>query len=201
METHAAQDVKMVLMHAGQYPLADGGECAFVVGQKDCLRKGDYINSKLTTVGGWNACERRTWCNTDYVNSMPAPFSTIFRPMSIVTANGAGDTTQISNDTFAFFAEKEVAGDNALGSATAEASLFQIEWYKTAANRIKDMDPISEDPPQDWMKKMWWTRTCLKTGNTAFVVFNGDGDRPPGDSVTNKDGLAPFGCIGKKVTA
>ena len=79
METHAAQDVKMVLMHAGQYPLADGGECAFVVGQKDCLRKGDYITS------------------------------------------------------------------------------------------------------------------------TLFVVFDGDGNRPPGDSVTNKDGLSPFGCIGKKV--
>ena len=80
MESHAEQDVKMVLMHVGQYPLADGGECVFVVGQKDCLNE----TGAMSYPAGWDNCTRRTWCNGDYKNSLPGSLMSIFKEMKTV---------------------------------------------------------------------------------------------------------------------
>ena len=192
METHAAQDVKMVLMHAGQYPLADGGECAFVVGQKDCLNETGYMNPTNTVAGGWDACARRSWCNGDYKNAIPPILLPLFRQMKVVTANGNGATTVDSIDTFALPAEKEVFGVNEYANSTAEVNLFQIEWYKSAPNRIKNRGG----------SPTWWSERSPGGG----VLFCGVDDKgqvqPAGNSSLGPiTSFSPFGCIGKKVTA
>ena len=191
METHAAQDVKMVLMHAGQYPLADGGECAFVAGQKDCLNEIGYMNPTATNTGGWNTCERRGWCNSDYKNAMPPVLLPIFKQMKTTAANGAGNAAVTSNDYFALFAEKEIFGANTYAGATAEATLFQIEWYKTSANRIKKVNGYVGT---------YWNCSPVSSNSSGFccVYSNGTTTANMADFTY---GLAPFGCIGKKVTA
>lgn len=194
METHAAQDVKMVLMHAGQYPLADGGECAFVVGQKDCLNETGYMNPTPTNTGGWDACARRGWCNSDYKNAIPPILLSLFRQMKVVTANGSGATTVDSTDIFALPAEKEVFGVKAYADNIAEANLFQFDFYKTGSNRVKKVGASANEYYERSPRAADIGDFCIVT-NTGTAYVSGD------LAAVELDGLAPFGCIGKKVSA
>lgn len=71
-ETHAAQDIVMVLMNSGGKTLTAGGTCSFIVGQKNTLgyasntTERGMMNSSNSNTGGWEACQRRTWCNSIY---------------------------------------------------------------------------------------------------------------------------------------
>lgn len=174
METHAAQDVKMVLMHAGQYPLADGGECAFVVGQKDCLNEGGYIHPD-NDVNGWENCERRSWCNNDYKNAIPPTLLTTFRPMA--------------KDTFSLAAEREIRGSNPIGNPNADSGLFLFDYYKISTNRIKRMNGTNS---------YHWNKTPSYDNDLIFCATTSSGAAGSAN-VYSKWGLAPFGCIGKKV--
>ena len=193
METHAAQDVKMVLMHAGQYPLADGGECAFVVGTKDCLGEQRSMNSRDTNEGGWDACEMRTFLNsnTGFKSSIPPALLPMFRQIKVVTANGVAHTPVTNEDYFTLPAEKEIHGINKYASETAEASLFQLEHYKTAANRIKKWNDSN-----GW----YWNRSPYADYYTMFCNVIDTGDFYNRTAAADC-GVSPHGAIGKKVTA
>lgn len=193
METHAAQDVKMVLMHAGQYPLADGGECAFVVGQKDCLNEKGAINQATDTYeGGWNASERRTWCNADYKNAFPQTLLPIFRQMNVTTANGSGSSVAESHDFFTLPAEKEVFGTTYHADEIAEMNLFQINYYSSAANQNKKVNGTDDN---------YWTRSSQSgvIGHGIMARLMAGVMTPQYQDINNTWGIAPFGCIGKKV--
>ena len=188
METHAAQDVKMVLMHAGQYPLADGGECAFVVGQKDCLNEpGKMHPTKISSFdwSGWDSCERKEWCNNDYKNALPSPFVNIFRQINDSTGRTKGDY-------FALAAEKEILGFNKY-STDNEAGLFQFNWYENFSHVRKNVGSYGE--------YRYWNRSP-SSYLSVFCCIASNGGADYGD-VDNQYplGISPFGCIGKKVTA
>ena len=57
-ESHAEQDVEIVLMNAGGMTDISGTECAFVWGMKNCLNETGYMNSTGTNSGGWPATAR-----------------------------------------------------------------------------------------------------------------------------------------------
>lgn len=191
METHAAQDVKMVLMHAGQYPLADGGECAFVVGQKDGLNEYGYMNPTDTTTDGWRGCARRGWCNSDYKEAFPATLKSIFRPAAVTTGIDMAGGSAVTDDYFALPAEKEIFGTNIYGNSTAEVSLFQLKYYEIAANRIKkgNGSPLA-----------YWERSNWTSGAQYFCMVNANGEAFR-YGASQQGMLAPQGCIGKKVAA
>ena len=106
-ESHEAQEVDLVLMHAGGYTLnaavASGRtECSFVVGQKDSLATAGYMNSSDTNSGSWNGSARRTWCNEVYKNALPNTLLPIFKQFKTITAETYnGSTNQESADYFA----------------------------------------------------------------------------------------------------
>lgn len=196
-ETHAEQDVELVLMHAGGYELADGSTCNFVVGQKDCLAEEGYMNSTNTNSGSWEGSARRTWCNDEYKNAMPASLSPIFKQFKTITAETYNGTTlKTSIDYFALPAAKEVLGGDTASSAgsatsysnlTESNSLFQFDWYKTSANRIKKQG-ISGSA------NLWWERSPYCKLSNRFCIVSSDGYA--GISNANyTSGLAPFGCI------
>lgn len=168
-------------MHNGQYPLADGGTAKFVVGMKGCLSTAMAMNSANS---GWNTCTMRTWLNGDFKTQMPAELLPIFKPMKIITADGKGSTTAISMDTFALFAEKEIFGTNDEANSTAEASLFQIEWYKTPSNRIKGVK---------FPAPYYWERSP-STDYGYCCVYDATG-APSNYNSTGSLGVSPFGCI------
>lgn len=144
------------------------------------------MNSTATNVGGWNACERRTWCNTVLPQAFPETLRPIFKQMKTTTDNGA-NVAITSDDMFALFAEKEVFGTNTYGSAAAEATLFQIEWYKTAANRRKKTNNAAG---------AWVERSASYGMVNRFANVSATGTAIDSfDPAQYPQNLSPFACI------
>lgn len=186
-ESHAAQSVQFVLTDPGHYTLANGKACSFVVLQKDCLSETGYMNSSVTNSGGWNSCQRRTWCNNVYRNAIPASLRGIFKQFKVRTANGSGSGVTESTDWFSLFSEKEVFGSTTYANSSAESQNTQLNWFKTSSNRIKKTG-------MNGSARNWWERSPY-SGNSStfcFVTLSGSADW---NGANYRYGLAPFGCI------
>ena len=187
-ESHAAQQVDLVLMHAGGYELADGSTCNFVVGQKDSLAERGYMNSMDTNSGSWGGSARRAWCNSTYKNAIPEALLPIFKQFKTITAETYNGTTlKTSLDYFALPAEREVFGSRSWSNSTEFNALFQFDWYQTEANRIKKLG-ISGNAYD------WWERSPNYRISSTFCRVNSGGDATDGRA-SSAHGLAPFGCI------
>jgi hypothetical protein len=188
-ETHAAQEVTLVIMDSQHYDLVGGGKDHFVVGLKNCLNEMGYMNSTDTSAGSWEASARRTWCNNVFKNAIPATLRNCFKQFNVITCTEwDGTTNTTSNDYFALFAEKEVFGERIGSNETEAAALTQIEYYATEANRIKTVNGEAGG---------WWERspdTYLKGDGDSFCVVYFDGEADS-DFASIACGLAPFGCI------
>lgn len=200
-ESHAAQNVEYVIMHdfnkngdlGGILP--EAGSLGFLLGQKDCLKTGGYMNSSNTNAGSWNSSARRTWCNNVYLNALPSWLKDNAVRMSIKTAASYnGSTLQTTTDKVALFAAKEIFGGETQTSAGTNTSysnlaefnaLTQVEYYKTAANRIKTMNNSASD---------WWERSPHYGSATIFCRVNADGSAGNYNASLTR-GLAPFICI------
>lgn len=184
-ESHAAQDVQMVLTDPGHYTLANGKKCNFVVLQKDCLKEYGVMNSQGTNSGGWNNCPRRTWCNSVYRNAIPSTLRGIFKQFTTYAANGTGSSSVASSDYFALFSEKEVFGSTTYANSSAESKNSQLTWFKTSSNRIKRVNGSAY---------YWWERSPYSGNSYLFcrVTYSGSADWY---IAYNSYGLAPFGCI------
>ena len=186
-ETHAAQNVQFVLTDPGHYTLANGKACNFVVIQKDCLSEHGYMNSSNTNNGGWNSCQRRTWCNNVYRNAIPASLRGIFKQFKVRTANGSGSGVTESTDWFSLFSEKEMFGSTTYANSSAESQNTQLNWFKTSSNRIKKLG-ISGSA------YYWWERSPDSSSVSYFCIVD-----PYGSAYRYAAsyglGLSPFGCI------
>lgn len=192
-ESHSAQEVDLVLMHAGGYTLnaavASGRtKCSFVVGLKDSLTEAGYMNSSNTNSGSWNGSARRTWCNNVFRNAIPSTLRAIFKQFKTVTAQTYnGSTNQTSVDYFALPAEREIFDARNYCNQTEYNALFQFDYYKTASNRVKKLGKTGT-------ASYWWERSPSYDGSTYFcrVYSNGNADY---NYAGYTSGLAPFGCI------
>jgi hypothetical protein len=200
-ESHAAQTVDLVLMHAGGYDLntavASGrSKCSFVVGMKDSLATAGYMNASNTNSGSWSSSKRRAWCNNIFKNAIPSTLLPIFKQFKTITAaTYNGSTNQTTVDYFALPAAKEIFGGTAssAGSATSYSNLtefnalFQFDWYKTASNRVKKLGKSGS-------ASFWWERSPYYNDSYHFchVISDGSADF---NAASYSDGLSPFGCI------
>lgn len=200
-ESHEAQEVDLVLMHAGGYNLNEAvasgrTKCSFVVGLKDSLKEAGHMNSSDTNSGSWDGCARRTWCNNIFKNAIPSTLRPIFKQFKTITAETYnGSTNQESVDYFALPAAKEVFGGSATsaGSATSFSNLtefnalFQFDYYKTTSNRVKKFGKTGA-------ASSWWERSPSYSYSTDFcsVISGGTANHYYASS---SYGLAPFGCI------
>ena len=192
-ESHVAQAVDFVLMHAGGYTLnaavASGRtKCSFVVGLKDSLAEAGYMNSSNTNSGSWNGSARRTWCNNVFRNAIPSTLRAIFKQFKTVTAQTYnGSTNQTSVDYFALPAEREIFDARNYCNQTEYNALFQFDYYKTASNRVKKLGKTGTAYD-------WWERSPYYSNATRFcsVISNGNVET---HYANNSYGLAPFGCI------
>ena len=196
-ESHDAQTVELVLMHAGGYDLnsavASGrSKCSFVVGMKDCLAEKGYITPNKNT-GSWDGCIRRTWCNNVFKNAIPSTLLPIFKQFKTITAETYNGTTlKTSVDWFALAAEKEIFGSKGECANDIEktsADIFQFDWYKTSSNRFKIYGIAGSDAD-------WWERSpgVLGSASFYFCIVRNNGWAMAQDQ-SKSYGLAPFGCI------
>ena len=193
-ESHAAQQVDLVLMHAGGYDLnaavASGRtKCSFVVGLKDSLAEAGYMNSSDTNRGSWNGSKRRTWCNNVFRNAIPSTLRAIFKQFKTVTAETYnGLTNQTSVDYFALPAEREIFGAKNSCNQTEYNALFQFDYYKTASNRVKKLGKTGS-------ASFWWERSPFYSSSAGFCFVYSGGSAGGSYYASYTDGLAPFGCI------
>lgn len=192
-ESHAAQQVDLVLMHAGGYDLntavASGRtKCSFVVGLKDSLAEKGYMNSSDANSGSWNGSARRTWCNDVFRNAIPSTLRAIFKQFKTVTAKTySGSTNKTSVDYFALPAEREIFGAKNHCNQAEYNALFQFDYYKTASNRVKNLGKTGT-------AVSWWERSPSAGGSTGFCSV-GSGGTAAVLNASRVFGLAPFGCI------
>ena len=189
-ESHAAQSADFVLMNAGGKTLTSGKTCSFVVGMKNCLKESGYMNSSQTNSGEWDKCARRTWCNNVFYNAIPSSIRGIFKKYKNVTAsveNTSSASLTTSEDYFALPAEKEVLGGRtySVASEANSSDLSQFTWYKTSANRIKQVNGSNS-----W----WWERSPYSSDSACFCFVPDDGSAGY-DNASNSNALSPFGCI------
>ena len=196
-ESHAAQDVKLVLMHAGDYPLqtatASGRTtCSFVVGLKDCLNETGYMNKEQTSVGSWNASNRRAWCNNTFRNAFPSALVGIFKQFKTITANGASDYSNYTTtvDYFALPGELEILPQSSIDysySIPCESSrLFQFEYYAASENRIKKVNGTAAQ---------YFLRSPNNFRSDCFLLATANGGTSGGGWASSGYGISPFGCI------
>ena len=192
-ESHAAQQVDLVLMHAGGYDLnaavASGRtKCSFVVGLKDSLAEAGYMNSSNTNSGSWNGSARRTWCNNVFRNAIPSTLRAIFKQFKTVTAQTYnGSTNQTSVDYFALPAEKEIFDSRIYSNETEFNALFQFDYYKTTSNRVKKLGKTGS-------ANYWWERSPYYGNSNSFCRASSGGTANK-HTASSSNGLAPFGCI------
>ena len=184
-ESHAAQDVQMVLTDPGHYTLANGKKCNFVVLQKDCLKEYGAMNSSNTDSGGWNGCARRTWCNNVFRNAIPSGLRPAFKQFQTKAATGTGSASTTSTDWFALPSEMEVFGRVNYANSSAESGNTQLNYYKTSSNRVKKVDGSTD---------FWWERSPISGDSAVFCLVDYDGSANAGPS-SSGNGLSPFGCI------
>lgn len=185
-ESHAAQSVTLVIMDSGKYNLVGGGKDHFVVGQKQCLNEDGYVNSSATNSGSWGGSKRRSWCNDVYRNAIPETLRGCFKQFEVITTETYnGSTLQTTTDYFALFAEKEVLGSRSNSNTTEAAALTQVEYYKTAANRVKKINGSTV---------FWWERSPNSNYNSSWCGVSSSGSA---DFNNPKDshGISPFGCL------
>ena len=186
-ESHAAQNVQFVLSDPGHFTLANGKPCNFVVLQKDCLKETGVMNQSNTNSGGWNSCQRRTWCNNVYRNAIPASLRGIFKQFKVRTANGSGSGVTESTDWFSLFSEKEVFGSTTYANSSAESQNTQLNWFKTSSNRIKKNG-------MNGSADYWWERSPNSGKSYTFCDVTDSGTADNWDA-NYTFGLSPFGCI------
>lgn len=188
-ETHAAQQVTLVLMDSQHYNLVGGGKDHFVIGLKNCLNEKGYMNSTDTNAGSWESSARRAWCNNVFKNAIPATLRNCFKQFEVITCTEYDDTTNTtSNDYFALFAEKEVFGERSISNEIEAAALTQIAYYATEANRIKNVNGEA---------CAWWERSPVdhpEDEGIGFRLVDAYGESRS-DNAGSDNGLAPFGCI------
>lgn len=187
-ETHVEQEVELVLMNVGGVKLADGNDCHFVVGMKNCLKEEGYMKNSPSDSGSWDGCARRKWCNGAFRQAIPDSLRPIFKQMQTITAETYnGSILKTSTDYFALPAEREIFGTGSLSNSTegASTSLTQFTWYATSSNRIKQVNDSNS---------FWWERSPSASSSLMFCAVNGIGRASDG-SAAAAHGLSPFGCI------
>ena len=190
-ETHASQNITLVLMEIDLYDLVTptaGGrtKCNFVYGMKDCFNEKGYMNSSNTNAGSWNSCARRNWCNGGFRGALPEAIRNISKQFKCPTINEYnGSTIVYSNDYFALSAEKEIFGSRTYSNATEANALTHLTYYKTATNRIKKVNSNADH---------WWERSPTSSNTTVFCRVNSGGSASR-DNASVSFGVAVCGCI------
>lgn len=154
----------------------------------DASHECGYMNSSDMNSGGWEGCERRTWCNNVYKKCLPAYVQSMMKQVKKLTSvGGQSSTIKTSNDYAFLLSEIEIFG-NISYSFGGEGTQYQ--YFKNAtANRYKS--PRTSD---SYASGIWWERSPCRSANESFCVVNAAGNKNIADAGQEKS-LAPCLCF------
>lgn len=188
-ESHAAQQVHVVLSHRGGQTLEDGSACTFQWDFVEALAEAGYMNSSNTNSGGYDGSARAPWNDTPMYNALPEWLKKMTKPFKVTSGVGGGASSglQTTVHKLALRAEQEVFGTRTYSFADEANALTQVDYYKTADNRKKKRG-ISGSVDY------WWLRSS-RSGNSNNFCSVYSGGSAGGNRASSANGLAPFGCF------
>lgn len=197
---HDSVSVDFVLTDPGHYTLENGKPCNFVVLQKKAMPRGGPMNEDPSSGWpdakyGWNGCDRRSWCNSTYYNSIPSTLRPIFKRFKTYSGrkySSSGkyvDMMVESLDYFSLFSEVEVFGSSTYSNAASESNNSQLDWFKTTVNRLK-----YSSYPGSVFSGSWFLRSTVPDNLYDFCAVDENGN-PITDENYSYLLIAPFGCI------
>lgn len=147
-----------------------------------------YINSSNTNSGGWEGCERRTWCNNVYKGCLPAYIQNMMKQVKKLTSAGSQSSEIKTSNDYAFLpSEIEVFGSTAY-SLAGEGEQYQ--YFKNAtANRYKKPRFSSS-----YVSGYYWTRSPYSSNSSYFCAVYGSGSAGTNDASYTYS-IAPCLCI------
>lgn len=154
----------------------------------DASHECGYMNSSDMNSGGWEGCERRTWCNNVYKKCLPAYVQSMMKQVKKLTSvGGQSSTIKTSNDYAFLLSEIEIFGDIPY-SFGGEGTQYQ--YFKNAtANRYK-----SPRTNNSYTSGIWWERSPCRSANESFCVVNAAGNTNIADASQERS-LAPCLCF------
>lgn len=154
----------------------------------DASHECGYMNSSDMNSGGWEGCERRTWCNNVYKKCLPAYVQSMMKQVKKLTSvGGQSSTIKTSNDYAFLLSEIEIFGDFPY-SFGGEGTQYQ--YFKNAiANRYK-----SPRTSNSYASGIWWERSPRHSANESFCVVNATGSTNIADASQERS-LAPCLCF------
>lgn len=154
----------------------------------DASHECGYMNSSDMNSGGWEGCERRTWCNNVYKKCLPAYVQSMMKQVKKLTSvGGQSSTIKTSNDYAFLLSEIEIFG-NISYSFGGEGTQYQ--YFKNAtANRYK-----SPRTSNSYASGIWWERSPCRSANESFCVVNAAGNTNIADASQERS-LAPCLCF------
>lgn len=154
----------------------------------DASHECGYMNSSDMNSGGWEGCERRTWCNNVYKKCLPAYVQSMMKQVKKLTSvGGQSSTIKTSNDYAFLLSEIEIFG-NIPYSFGGEG--IQYQYFKNAtANRYK-----SPRTSNSYASGIWWERSPCRSANESFCVVDATGNTNIADASQERS-LAPCLCF------
>ena len=194
LENQEAQNVTLVLLNVGGKELVTSinghTECAFIVGQKDCLSDNGQIYSGNSN-NGWSDSNRRSWCNDAYKNAIPSTLRGIFKEHINWASNFYNANYSLPlQDYFCLPARNEVIGVSDSHDYSTSKNP-QLEYYKTASNRIKKANGVDSGY---WTSSKYYTTSSAASVRRRMFYIWSDGNYDSTSSYTLL-GIAPQGVI------
>lgn len=157
-------------------------------GSLDASHECGYMNSSDMNSGGWEGCERRTWCNNVYKKCLPAYVQSMMKQVKKLTSVGSQSSAiKTSNDYAFLLSEIEIFG-NIPYSFGGEGKQYQ--YFKNAtANRHK-----SPRTSNSYVSGIWWERSPCRSANESFCIVNAAGNTNIADAGQEMS-LAPCLCF------
>jgi hypothetical protein len=185
-------------------PINDQTNSAITVQVKNCLNNIGYINKSynILSCSLWSEAQRRTWCNSDFLEALPNYIISLIKPVTKVTNRGchydrAGyedyRSQYTTTDKVFLLSDSEIFGSG--NYLSKNASLYgelpsdgsQYKYMKTQSNRVKSIDKTDTS---------WWSRTGFinSYGYANYVSSNTTGSCV--ELYANKSvGLSPAFCL------
>ena len=205
-ESQSAQYIDLTIIDSAHddlvKPINGVHKAALTIHSKFCLGTTGYMYSSFAgaSYSLWKDSLRRTWCNNEFKNVLPAGLVYLIKKVSKVTyrygytgtcTNYRGSTT--TEDDVFLLSEMEVYGTQALGTESdygRGSDGTQYEYYKTASNRIKYLGIDGTSAQAWWLRS---SRVC-SNGDSYFRIVSNYGG-VVNNYANYTYGLAPAFCI------
>ena len=184
-ETHSAGSQKIKIIGFNHDTITGGTKSAITLQFSNGLGNAGYIHPTATNEGGWGACNRRSWMNGTFYNSLDANLRKLIKPVDKYCASGNETITTVSDKCF-LLSETELMGTETKFSHGGEGEQYSY-FIGGGSLKKRQNDTVSG-------YDNWFTRSSAKDNDKQYVFVESDGEINIGDA-NGQYQIVPTFCI------